>query len=67
MVRTVRRMDDFRLVAREKKKRRIHPFKIKLTLSERKSVNIKKNGQVIKTINVRTKSKFFNGNSARVF
>ena len=66
MVRTVRRMDDFRLVAREKK-RRIHPFKIKLTLSERKSVNIKKNGQVIKTINVRTKSKFFNGNSARVF
>ena len=69
MVRTkaiVRRLDDVRVVAREKK-RRIYPFEIKLILLEPKSANIKKNGQVIKTINVRRKSQYFNGNSARVF
>ena len=63
---TVRRLDDVRVVAREKKKK-IYPFEIKLILLERKSANIKKNGQVIKTINVRRKSQYFKGNSARVF
>ena len=40
---TVRRLDDFRAVARDKK-RTFYPFKIKLTLPEQKTVNITKNG-----------------------
>ena len=43
------------------------PFKIKLTLPEQKTVDIKKNGNVIKTIRVRRKSKFFNDKHARTF
>ena len=38
------------------KTRTIHPFKIKETLLEQKA---KKNGQRIKTINVKRKSKYF--------
>ena len=44
-----------------------YPYKIKLTLPEQKQANIKKNGQVIKTINVRRKSTYFNTRSARSF
>ena len=57
---TVRRMDDFRVVDRDKK-RKFYPFKIKLTLPEQKTVNIPKNEQIVKTINVRRKSKHLNG------
>ena len=32
------------------KKRTVYPFKRKLTLSEQKTVNITKNGQILKTI-----------------
>ena len=39
----------------------------KLTLPEQKPVNVKKNDQVIKTINVRRKSKHFSTRSARMF
>ena len=50
---TVRRMNtDFNQVGGK----RIYPFKIKQTLPERKTVNIKKNGQIVKTINARRKS-----------
>ena len=42
---TVKRMADFNIVGKNKK-RRIYPFKIKQTLPEQKTVNIKKNGQV---------------------
>ena len=49
---TVRRLDDFRVVARDKK-RTVYTFKIKLTLPEQKTVNIRKNGQILKTIKVR--------------
>ena len=42
---TVRRLDDFRVVARVKKPT-VYPFKIKVTLPEqKKTVNITKNGQ----------------------
>lgn len=41
--------------------RTIRPFKVKEMLPEQKSVEIKKNGQVIKTINVRRKSRYFSG------
>ena len=34
-------------------------YKIKLTLPEQKTVDIKKNGNVIKTIRVRRRSKYF--------
>ena len=34
------------------KKKRIYPFQIKLTLPGQKTVNIKKNEQVVKTMNV---------------
>ena len=54
------------LVNREygKRKKTIYPFKIKETLPEQRTVNITKNGQVVKTINVRRKSKYFTGNRA---
>ena len=40
----------------------VYPFKIKQILPAQKTVNITKNGQVMKTINVRRKSKYFTGN-----
>ena len=46
---------------------RTYPYKIKLTLPEQKQVNIKNNGQLIKTIKVKCKSKYFSTRSARSF
>ena len=42
-------------------------FKIKLTLPVQKTVTIKKGGNVIKTIRVRRKTKYFNDRNARTF
>ena len=36
------------------------PYKMKLTLPEQKKVDIKKNGNVVKTITIRRKTKCFN-------
>ena len=47
--------------------KRICSYKIKLTLPEQKQVHIKKNGNVIKNIIGRRKSKYFIGGSARLF
>ena len=44
-------------MARERRGKRIYPVKAKLALPQQKTVNIKKNGQIIKTINVRRKLK----------
>ena len=63
---TVRKLDDFRVVARNGK-RTVYPFKIKLTLPERKTVNITKNGEIVKTINIRKKSEYFNEKNRLVF
>lgn len=49
------------------KKRAIYPFKIKQTLPEQKTANIKKNGEVIKTINVKRKSKYFTSRNRLIF
>ena len=38
-----------------------------MTLPEQRTVDIKKNGNVIKTITVRRKSKYFNGRWVRNF
>ena len=43
------------------------PFKIKLTLPEQRTVTIKKGGNVIKTIRVIRKTKYFTGRNARIF
>ena len=43
------------------------PFKIKLTLPEQRTVTIKKGGNVIKTIQVRCKTKYLTGRNARIF
>ena len=43
------------------------PFKIKMILPEQKTVKIKKNGNVIKTIHVRGKTVHFKDRWARVF
>ena len=59
-------MDNFRVVARDKK-RRIYLFKIKRTLPEQKTVNLTKNRPIVKTINVRIKSKYFNERNTIVF
>ena len=56
------------LVNREyKKKKTIYQFKIKQILPEQKTINITKNGKVIKTINKRRKYKYFNGKSRSIF
>lgn len=39
----------------------LRPLKIKVTLPEQKTVDIKKNGQIVKRINVRRKAKYFSG------
>ena len=49
------------------KRRTVYSFKIKETLPACETVNITKNGQVIKTINVRGKSKYFTGRNRLMF
>ena len=49
------------------RKRTKYLFKIKQTLPEQKTVDITKNGQVLKTINVRRKSKYFSGRNRLIF
>ena len=49
------------------KKNRIYPFNIKEVLPEQKTVNITKDGQIIKAINVRIKSKYFNSRNRLIF
>ena len=41
------------------------PFKMKVTLPEQETVNIKKGGNVIKTMRVRRKTKYFTDRYAR--
>ena len=48
------------------KRRTVYPFKRK-TLPSKKTVNITKNGQVIKTINEGTKYKYFTGRNRLMF
>ena len=52
---------------REYGRKRVRPFKIKLTLPAQKTVTIKKNGQPVKTINVRRKTKYFSGRNRLIF
>ena len=56
---TVRRLDDFRVVARHKK-RTVYPFKIQLTLPAQKAVYITKNEKII---NIR----YFYGKNRLIF
>ena len=49
------------------KQRMIKPFKIKEILPQQKIIDIKKNGQIIKTINVRRKSRYFSGKNRLIF
>ena len=49
------------------KKNTNYPFNIKELLPEQKTVNITKGGQIIKTINVRIKSKYFNSRNRLIF
>ena len=48
------------------KRRTVYPFKIKQILPEQKTVNIAKNGQVIKN-NVRGRSKYLTGRNWLMF
>lgn len=45
----------------------VKPFKIKEILSQQKTVNIKKNGQIIKATNLRRKPRCFPGRSRLIF
>ena len=45
----------------------VKPFKIKEILPEQKTVEIRKNGQIIETINVRKKSRYFSGRNRLIF
>ena len=58
---------DLARIARGWTGRRIYPLTVNLYLPHQKTVNIKKNGQIIKIIKVRRKSKYFNARSACVF
>ena len=49
------------------KRQRTKPYKIKLTLTEQKIVNITKNGNIKKTIRVCRRSKYFSDRWARQF
>ena len=49
------------------RKKAIYPFKITETLPEQKMVIITKNGQIIKTINVKQKYRYFTGKSRLIF
>ena len=56
------------LMKREYGRKRVRPFnKIKLILPAQKTVAIKKNGQPVKTINIRRKSKYFSGRNRLIF
>ena len=55
------RSNQIKIANRTKKPR----FKIKKLLPERRIVQIKKDGQVVKTINVHRKSYYFNGVKAK--
>ena len=63
---TVRRMSVDEMV-RGRHGRRTYPYKIKLPLPEQRAVNITKNDQIIKTNNIRRKSKYFSTGNARIF
>ena len=55
------------LMNRRQQRKVKRPFKIKVTLPEQKTMDIKKNGNVIKTIRVRRKTKYFNDRHATIF
>ena len=55
-----RRLPDWLTYTRLMRQRRTYPYKIKFNLPEQKKVDIRKNGDIIKTISVRRKSKYFN-------
>ena len=63
---TVRRMPVDEMV-RGRHGRRTYRYKIKLPLPEQRAVNITKNDQIIKTNNIRRKSKYFSTGNARIF
>ena len=55
------------LMSKRQQRKVKKPFKIKLTLPEQRTVPIKKGGNVIKTIRVIRKTKYFTGRNARIF
>ena len=55
------------LMNKRQKRQRTKPYKIKLTLPEQKIVNITKDGNVMKTIQVRRRSKYFGDRWVRQF
>ena len=61
------RVPPWKMKIHQHRKKDRRPFKVKLTLPEQKTVDIKKNGNVIKTIRVRRKSKYFTDRNARTF
>ena len=61
------RVSPWLMKRRQQRKKDKRPFKIKLPLPEHQTVNIKKNGNVIKTITVRRKSKYFTDRNDKTF
>ena len=55
------------LMNKHQGRQKTRPYKIKLTLPEQKQVDIKKNGNVIKTIRVRRRSRYFTDRWTRQF
>ena len=53
------------LINRRRQGKVKQPFQIKLTLPEKKTVKIKKGGNIIKTITARQKAKYFSNRNTR--
>ena len=49
------------------RKRTVYYFKIKETLPKQRTVNNTKDGQIVKAINVRRKSRYFTGKNRLIF
>ena len=64
----IAKSNQIEIVNRTRKKRTEKPkFKVKKLLPEPKTVQIKKDGQTVKTINVNRKSYYFEGIKARLY
>ena len=67
MARTKAIVRRFSAIEKRNTRGTVKPFKIKEILPQQKTVDVKKNGQIIKTIRVRRKSRCFFGRNRLLF
>ena len=67
MARTKAIVRRFSAIEKRNTRGTVKTFKIKEILPQQKTVDVKKNGQIIKTIRVRRKSRYFSGRNRLLF